>query len=53
MTPKKELKFRGIDQRGVPFTFFKKVAAHLQGKNEILKGEPFKVNPENKGTLEI
>lgn len=53
MNPKKELEFRGIDSRGVPFSFFKKVTSKIQGKPEVLKGEPFKIDPSKKGTIEI
>lgn len=41
ITPKKELEFRGVDKRGIPFSFFKQVTAKTEGgKNvpEVLKG---------------
>jgi hypothetical protein len=45
-----ELHFRGIDQRGVPFTFFKSVFAKVEknGKTLPLKGEPYKVSFKDK-----
>jgi hypothetical protein len=42
-TPVEEgVSFRGVDSRGVPFTFFKSVSVKLdKGKAEPLKGEPY------------
>jgi len=57
VTPKKEFEFRGIDKRGVPFSFFKKayyVRADKQATKEELKGEPYHIDMEKKaGTLRI
>lgn len=38
INPKKELEFRGIDRRGVPFSFFRRVTTHCQGRNHQLLG---------------
>ena len=35
LNPKKELEFRGIDKRGVPFSFFKSVFVDYQDKKQI------------------
>ena len=43
-TPNKQLEFRGIDRRGVPFSFFKKVSSKVGEKVETLKGEPYRIN---------
>lgn len=34
INPKKEMEFRGIDKRGIPFTFFKKVSC-IEGEKKI------------------
>jgi len=46
------MEFRGIDWRGVPFTFFKSVSVKYEknGASEILKGEPYKINFSNQKT---
>ena len=38
MNKSKEYEFRGIDKRGVPFSFFKTVTANSGGKMKELKG---------------
>lgn len=48
-----ELLFRGIDQRGVPFTFFKSVFAKIDKKLLPLKGEPYKVSFKDKKDVTI
>jgi len=50
-----DLYFRGIDLRGVPFTFFKSVSAKIgkNGKSLPLKGEPYKVNFKDKKDITI
>ena len=52
-TPK-QWEFRGIDKRNVPFSFFKKVSAKVGEKLEVLKGEPYHVDNQNKkGHVEV
>lgn len=50
-----DLYFRGIDLRGVPFTFFKSVSAKIgkNGKRLPLKGEPYKVSFKDKKDITI
>lgn len=50
-----DLYFRGIDLRGVPFTFFKAVSAKIgkNGKSLPLKGEPYKVSFKDKKDITI
>ena len=40
------LEFRGVDQRGVPFTFFKAVSVKhgVNGNGDPLKGEPYRLS---------
>ena len=38
VTPKKEFEFRGMDKRGVPFSFFKK-AFYIRGDKQATKEE--------------
>ena len=46
--------FRGVDRRGVPFTFFKAVNAKIgTGKLTQLKGEPYIVNFKEKEPVKI
>lgn len=41
-----KMEFRGIDWRGVPFTFFKSVTVKFDknGPSQILKGEPYVIS---------
>lgn len=48
-----DLHFRGIDFRGVPFSFFKTVSAKIGGKSLPLKGEPYKVSFKEKKEITI
>jgi NAD-dependent SIR2 family protein deacetylase len=50
---KESLEFRGIDRRGVPFTFFKEVSAKTGNGKEKLKGEPYSVNFKEKGPVTV
>lgn len=51
MNIKNELEFRGIDKRGVPFTFFKSVKAKKENEKVYtpVKGEPYRINTDKKG----
>ena len=49
-----QVDFRGVDRRGVPFTFFKSVTAKVgAGKLEQLKGEPYTVTFKEKEPVKI
>ena len=53
-----DIDFRGVDKRGVPFSFFKRAYAGFDGENEsereLLKGEPFCLSKNmKKGYIEI
>lgn len=50
-----EMSFRGMDPRGVPFSFLKEVsvAFNKEKSYKALKGEPYKVSMEKKDSARI
>lgn len=49
-----DLEFRGIDNRGVPFTFFKSVSVKSNGKPlQPVKGEPYTVSFKDKVPITV
>ena len=50
-----DILFRGIDRRGVPFSFFKEVGVSYDNEKAYkkLKGEPFKVSLQKKDKMKL